>query len=557
MSAPDAYSGGFQTLPADARCFALRAGVKEPATPHAHHDAISIATFTPIANYGWALDGQFVLVDFDANDPERERWEAKLPPTWSQRTRKGIHHVYRVPVGFQGRNRKIVATSEGRQRIIGDIKVHGYLVGPGSEVAGHVYTVLNGMDPAPAPAWLLQQVREQREVQSDGFQMVGVEAARERIEYGRNDDELASFAGFLRRRGFSQDAMTTMLSGIINSGILEQDEARPYTIADARRLARSASSYIAGEDASATLLVRPSEWIRGDEINLVTAPQEWWLRLFIPKGQLVLMYGDGGVGKSSWMSWVCAQVTRAGGVFVWAGVEEPYRLFLMRAVLLGADRTKVYCLPGASAWQFPRDSKRLRDDIDLAKPHFIYFDSIYTHFETGEGTNAAERARKSLGPLAEIAQATGTTIMGNFHESKAGEWLGSTEMLNVPRAVLHATRADGKPLRIAVRKTNAIMPPHHLEFGAAEMTWADPLTGQVQQEITDEGTLAPMQLVLPSTMSKVLRSSVRLDEINEERAEERKKKEQAARDLANKGKNRTEIAEELGVSVRSVQRYLD
>lgn len=552
MSAPDAYAGGFQTLPADARCFALRAGVKEPATPHAHHDAISIATFTPIANYGWALDGQFLLVDFDANDPERERWEAKLPPTWSQRTRKGIHHVYRVPAGFAGRNRKIVATSEGRQRIIGDIKVHGYLVGPGSEVAGHVYTVLDGRDPAPAPAWLLQQVREQ----SDGFQMDGVEQTRDRIEFGRNDDELASIAGFLRRRGFSQEAMTTMLHGIISSGILEQDETRPYTIADARRLARSAVNWEAGQDAQATLLVRPSEWIRGDEINLVQAPQQWWLRQFIPKGQLVLVYGDGGVGKSSWLSWVCAQVTRAGGVFVHAGIEEPYRLFLARAVLLGADRTKVYSLPGASAWLFPRDAQRLHDDIVLAKPDFIFFDSIYTHFQLGEGTNAAERARKSLGPLAEIAQATGTTIMGNFHESKAGDWLGSTEMLNVPRAVLHATREEGRPLRIAVRKTNAIMPPHHLEFDAVEMTWTDPLTGETQQEIQDDGSLAPMQLMLPKTMSKVLRASVRLDEINEERAEQRKAKEQQARDLANTGKNQIEIAEILGVTVRSVQRYL-
>ena len=176
------------------------------------------------------------------------------------------------------------------------------------------------------------------------------------------------------------------------------------------------------------------------------------------------------------------------------GIEEPFVRFAARAILGGGDRSKLYALPDASSFAIPKDIGKLREQIVRCQASLVYFDSIYSHFATRPSDNAAERARKCLGPLAELAQSTGCTVVAAFHENKCGDYLGSTEMRNVPRYLLKATRDAGRPLRLSVDKTNLFDPGFAMQFEATDDVFRDPATNQVQYEEKEDGSTEPMMI---------------------------------------------------------------
>ena len=485
---------GYAAIPEGARCLPLKPGTKEPATRRGHLDAVESTDFLPLGNYGIALDDQWVVIDFDAADPMADLWREKLPPTWRQQTPRGEHYLFRVPLGWSGTNRKIIAEREGARRIIGDVKARGYIVGPGSSLtSGESYIIRDGREPAPAPAWLLEFAVRREEP----LLLNGVATERGMISDGERDNELTAFAGYLRRKGFTGEAIVRALNAIVDSGLVEQPPGREVTQRDTARIARSVSKYAPGDDLGELLgPIAADAWVCGSTVQLVGPPKRWWVRGFVPQSELVMLYGRGGVGKSSFASWLAAEVTCKGATFVYAGVEEPFERFLMRAVLMGADRSLIYSIPHASALVLPRDVPGLRAALETAKTGVLYFDSIYSHFATSKGENTAERARRCLGPLAEMAQETGTTVIGVFHENKAGDYLGSVEMVNVARYVLKATRDRNKPMKIAVDKTNIWDPRCMMTFEGREVKAVDPQSGDVQLEEQADGTLGPLMVTI-------------------------------------------------------------
>jgi AAA domain/Bifunctional DNA primase/polymerase, N-terminal len=541
-----------------------RAEGKEPREKRGHLDAVPQADFLDMGgNIGIALDGQFVVLDFDVIHPKVDELRATLPPTWTQKTLRGTHYLYRVPVGWQGTNTKLLSRNDdGKQIILGDIKANGYIVGPGSvRDAGtdgiFCYSLLDDRDPVMAPDWVFERARDTRTTDSIYYED---SPERDRIELGRNDEELVKLAGYLRHQGFSVGAIETMLTGVIDSGILEQDPSREaYSPHDARRIAKSASKWSVGPGGFPPS-IKPLGWINGIDISMIGGAMEWWVHGYIPKGQLCLMYGEGGIGKSTFASWLAAQVTKAGGKFVFIGVEEPFRLFAARAAIMGANLHLLYAIPDADALRFPKHAEELASNLTLGKADFVYFDSIYTHFEHSPGENMAERARKSLGPLAKTALVTGATVLGTFHENKAQEFLGSTEMMNVCRVLMRVTRKPGEPLRVSIRKTNLLDPGCDLEFEATEEVWRDPRTGEVQMERQPDGSLLPVRLMLPmAEPRRIDKGTARLSQLEQARktwSEQAIRKATDARALHEQGKTTGEIMMLLGISKATLFRYL-
>ena len=475
-------------IPAGARVFPLSPHTKIPLPgsrghldAHIYEQTDAEKTHIYEQNYGIALDQQYLLVDIDRpDDPIAVEWGAKLPDTWTQKTPRGTHRLYVLPEGFDGKNARFPA---------GDLKVRGYLVGPGSEVDGKKYYVLDGRPPAPAPPWVLALVDKAR----PSHTLVNDEIVfneRDKIAIGENDVELFSMACSWRRRGFNESAIAQMLRGVIDSGVVEQIPGNEYSDKDIHRLAKQAAKY----DPESPLGLLDTEWVSANDISLVGPVVKWWIHGFVPRGELVTMYGRGGIGKSSWASWLAAEVTRKGGKFVFVGVEESFARFAARSVLGGADRTKLYAIPNAYSLALPKDAEKLKEQVVMAEADVVYFDSIYSHFETISGENAAERARKSLAPLANIAISTGCTIIAVFHENKAGQYLGSVEMINVARYALKAVREGDTPLRVWVDKTNFHDPGYAMQYEATDIELHDPETGQVQLEESEDGSLKPMMI---------------------------------------------------------------
>lgn len=151
--APGLAERGFRVLP-------LRPAAKQPALRGwqqlATTDADQIEQWAvefPSANVGIALAGDFVVVDVDDGD-RFEEWLGgrDLPPTYTVRTGKGVHKVYRLPADVGP-----VATTPVAG---GDLKASGLVVAAGSvHPTGARYRVTRDVSPVMAPAWLVEQVK--------------------------------------------------------------------------------------------------------------------------------------------------------------------------------------------------------------------------------------------------------------------------------------------------------------------------------------------------------------------------------------------------------------
>lgn len=461
--------------------------------PHGHLDAVAwVDIFGEYKNYGIVLDGMYIVVDFDADHPERVNLEGRLPPTWQQKTPKGIHYLYTIPPTWSGKNKKLKA-SDGT--FLGDLKSKGYIVGPGSEVNGRPYELLNEFPPVLAPQWLLNLAVDDSRAQSGHS---GPEF--DVLPDGSRDDALYRIGSLARKIGFSEVGIRTVLDGIVSSGAIEQPEGREIEDRDIERLARSASRH---DSEYNDLQVLSPELVTVNLLNLIRPVTEWLLYGFIPLGELVTMYGRGGIGKSTFASWLTAELTKNKKNVLVEGVEESIERFGLRAVLGGAESSRIYSTRSGSSWQFPRDIDALAKIVVENDIKLVFFDSIYTHFGPADGLNSAERTRQALSPLAEMSQKHNVTVLCNFHENKAGVYLGSVEMANVARVMLQFTRRKGGSLLCRVDKTNRKPPGYYLKFAGNEVVAKDPVTGEVQMEKDRFGVIRPETIIIAANPEEI------------------------------------------------------
>ncbi len=487
---------GDTRFPKGARLINLREDSKAPASSHGHKDAVPQDEFVQTGtNVGIVLDGMFLLVDID----HEENSEARLLSSRVleegprvHKTPRGHHFLFRVPPEWSGSN---VTLRDNMGKQYGDIKALGYAVGPGSKINGALYSVDHDVEPPEAPQWLLDLAVKPSRAE------VSVEE-RDGIPYGEHDHFLVRLAGYLRgREGLSKDA----IRGVLEAGPLgvldSYDDTHPYTERDLARIATSAARYETHQGEYFDLsnpLVMPATGVQ-----LVSDPIEWHVRGFIPCGELVLMYGPGGIGKSSMGSWLCSETTKKHRNFLYVGTEEAPARFLGRARLAGADLTRARIVQNPGVLKFPRDASKLREMIVDENLEMVYIDSIYSHFEHKEGQNAAEKARDALAPLLAISHETGCTIFGVFHTNKAGAFLGSTEMENVARCLLEAKRPSKQTyLGIRVHKTNLYHPQKLMRLEGREEIFCD-ASGNVQMEYDEHDQLVPWKIIVPTRIADV------------------------------------------------------
>ena len=182
-------------IPSDAKTFPLAQGTKVPkAGSKGHHEAQPGGPLE--GNYGISLDDQFIVVDVD--DPSTFKPPQALPDTWAQSTRRGHHLLYTVPKGLSLHNRKLPGA---------DIKARGYIVGPGSTVSGHEYTLAGDRSPVPAPAWLIEFLATPVPLSR------GEAEEQEGIPEGEHDEYLHKLASWLRGRyGLTPDTIARVLA---------------------------------------------------------------------------------------------------------------------------------------------------------------------------------------------------------------------------------------------------------------------------------------------------------------------------------------------------------
>jgi hypothetical protein len=173
----------------------------------------------------------------------------------------------------------------------------------------------------------------------------------------------------------------------------------------------------------------------------------------IPLGKVTLMEGDGGIGKSTFTSWICARVSAGdlGG-----DLREPANVLLMSAEdsasdtirpgleRQGAALARVHGLhhDDASAFALPEGGERLHRTIVRTNTKLVVIDPIASFLGQKVSITSDTSVRRALGPLKEIAEDAGAAIVLVRHlngQRKAPAYrrgLGGAALANIARSVL-------------------------------------------------------------------------------------------------------------------------
>lgn len=231
---------------------------------------------------------------------------------------------------------------------------------------------------------------------------------------------------------------------------------------------------------------------------------EWLWPGYLPRGKVVMLDGDPGLGKSTLLCDIAARLS-SGRELPGGKQHEPMGVLLMmgedgtgdttvpRLMAAGAVLSRIAIRENYSNDQgqeeppaFPNDLHRLQADIEMAEARLVVIDPIMSYLAEDINANSDQQVRRALMPLKDLAEATGATIVLVRHLNKmaGGNSLyrggGSIGFVGVARvALIMAKHPEDESRRVlAVNKTNLMALPPALAFsledsgqGAALVSW--------------------------------------------------------------------------------------
>ena len=156
----------------------------------------------------------------------------------------------------------------------------------------------------------------------------------------------------------------------------------------------------------------------------------------IPAGSFGLFAGREGTGKSSFLIWKAAQITKGElpGAFkgepravIYVAVEDSWKYTIVpRLMAAGADLTKVYraeveAVEGETVTlSLPSDNVLLEEAIRQYEVALVAIDPLMSAISDTLDTHVNRQVRRALDPLAGLADRTGAIIGGIAHFNKSG-----------------------------------------------------------------------------------------------------------------------------------------
>jgi len=206
---------------------------------------------------------------------------------------------------------------------------------------------------------------------------------------------------------------------------------------------------------------------------------QWFKEHMIPRAELTLVNGDGGIGKTTAMLDLIARATAGqpmpsglqhGRPLRCLIVAEEDRHGLLRARLdvAGADHDHVRLVESVGEEReyltIPRHARALRDTIVSGKWDIIMIDALLSHLDDSVNASRPQEMRQALRPLVDVAHETGATIIAIRHIGKGAgpastRGFGSAEARNLCRSELtvgqHPDReAHPRLVVVALSKAN-------------------------------------------------------------------------------------------------------
>ena len=152
----------------------------------------------------------------------------------------------------------------------------------------------------------------------------------------------------------------------------------------------------------------------------------------IVEGALILVGGDPGIGKSTLLLQVGAQLSAAGKRVLYVSGEESARQIKLRAQRLGADGSEMLVLTENA---MDAVEEKLRE----TQPDLCVIDSIQTMYrpEMGSAPGSVSQVRESAAILMRYAKTTGCAVFLVGHVTKEGSLAGPRVLEHMVDVVLY------------------------------------------------------------------------------------------------------------------------
>jgi hypothetical protein len=467
--------------------WALHTGWQAEATTDIEKVAAMWAGRRPEPNIGIRTGGELLVIDPDIKNgiPGIANWEKLVAAhgddllTRTVRTPSGgLHFYFTKPADV---------FISGKANHLGpgiDVRADGNLVlGPGSAIDGKPYELLHAGPILPAPEWLLKLLA----AESANGDAPKFETAASPIVEGGRSDYLVTYAGKQRAVG--------------------------HTVAEVRALVlleneRACHPPLSSEEIDDTILKSVARWERGETPGVIrhggrSAPSHltrrafegdpervsWFWYGWLPRGKLSVQDGDPDKGKSTILLDLAARITTGrampdgspgldggGFVLVLMGEDGHQDTTYPRLIAAGADTSRIEALEPAEVL-IPRDVPLLEEAIRDTKAVAVFFDPLNTYLgDEHVNTHNDKHVRRALNPLVEMAQPTGTVIVGNRHLNKNGagpaiyRGMGSIGIGGLARSVwCVADEPGGEGYVFASVKHNLTRRPESLRYTIGEV----------------------------------------------------------------------------------------
>jgi hypothetical protein len=164
---------------------------------------------------------------------------------------------------------------------------------------------------------------------------------------------------------------------------------------------------------------------------------EWLLDQRIPLGEVTLLAGMPGEGKTMYLCQLAARISRGTdggerGTVLYATGEDAFDKTLKpRLVAAGADLDRVVFIDAVEvegdseavtgSFHLPNDANALIEAVEAAQPRLLIIDPLSAHVSEGVDSWKDESARRAMKPLTLIAQQYGCAVVVAHHTNKRGE----------------------------------------------------------------------------------------------------------------------------------------
>lgn len=220
---------------------------------------------------------------------------------------------------------------------------------------------------------------------------------------------------------------------------------------------------------------------------------EWVVPNLIPKGEVSILGGDGGVGKGLYIAQLVDYVTTGkatnffsepatstGNVVIFSAEDQLDTVLKPRLEAAGADLNKVWAVEPGSYFEDTGEMPYLDDPktvnrIVATRPSLVVFDPIQQFLSPKAGLNSRMKMREATTLLRAAGREHGFAVLMVVHTNKSTNTSGrkrlsgSADLWDVARSVMvmGRTKNDGK-VYVSHEKASNATPAETVQFTIAE-----------------------------------------------------------------------------------------